>query len=273
MTDKPILRKLTIADVVAAMALSTEAGWNQTADDWRMLIELSPQGCLAIEIDGEIASTATLTCYATRLAWVGMVLTRIKHRGQGYAMRLLKESLRVADELGVESVKLDATNLGQPLYEKLGFRAEQPVERWWRAGHEHANTESRPKPVAPNWWAADQDAFGVDRQALLEQLARRNAPFTTDNSYLLMRAGREISYLGPSVCESPLTAGKLMERALQSPSPGGWFWDLIVDNKPAVSLAQDLGFTPKRHLLRMVRGKDVRGNEGAVYALAGFELG
>ncbi len=64
-----------------------------------------------------------------------------------------------------------------------------------------------------------------------------------------------------------------MERALQSPSPGGWFWDLMVDNKPAVSLAQDLGFAPKRHLLRMVRGKDVRGNEGAVYALAGFELG
>ncbi len=137
------------------MALSTEAGWNQTADDWRMLIDLSPQGCLAIEIDGEIASTTTLTCYGTRLAWVGMVLTRIKHRGHGYAMRLLKESLRVADELGIESVKLDATDLGQPLYEKLGFRAEQTVERWWRAGHRHGNQDvDGPKPVAPNWRAA-----------------------------------------------------------------------------------------------------------------------
>jgi GNAT superfamily N-acetyltransferase len=273
MSDNPILRKLTVADVPAAMALSTEAGWNQTVDDWRMLIELSPQGCLAVEIDGEIASTATLTCYGTRLAWVGMVLTRIKHRGRGYAMRLLKESLRVADELGIESVKLDATDLGQPLYEKLGFRAEQSVERWWRAGHENARPKPAPEAVARDWQVTDRNAFGVDRTALLEKLAHRHAPLTIDDSYLLTRAGREISYLGPSVCDSPATARKLMQHALQNPSPGGWFWDLMVDNKPAVSLAQDLGFAPKRHLLRMVRGKDVRGNEGSVYALAGFELG
>jgi len=273
MTDNSIVRKLTIADLSAAMALSTEAGWNQTAHDWRVLIELSPQGCLAIEIDGEIASTATLTCYGTRLAWVGMVLTRIKHRGRGYAMRLLKETLRVADELGVESVKLDATDLGQPLYEKLGFRAEQPVERWWRAGHENANPKSATAPVAPTWQATDQNAFGVDRQTLLEKLTWHNPPLTLGNSYLLRRAGREISYLGPSVCDSPTIAQKLMERALQNPSPGGWFWDLLVANQLAVSLAADLGFAPKRHLLRMVRGKDVRGNENCVYALAGFELG
>ena len=273
MTGNPILRKLTIADVSGAMALSTEAGWNQTADDWRMLIELSPQGCLVIEIDGEIASTATLTCYGTRLAWVGMVLTRIKHRGRGYAMCLLKETLRLADELGIESVKLDATDLGRPLYEKLGFRAEQPVERWWRAGNENVHPESKPTPAVSDWQAADQNAFGVDRRPLLDKLARRNPPLTIGNSYLLSRAGREISYLGPSVCESPTSARNLMARALQSPSPRGWFWDLMVDNKPAVSLAQDLGFAPKRHLLRMVRGKDVRGNEGAIYALAGFELG
>jgi GNAT superfamily N-acetyltransferase len=273
MSGNPILRKLTIADVSGAMALSTEAGWNQTADDWRMLIELSPQGCLVIEIDGEIASTATLTCYGTRLAWVGMVLTRIKHRGRGYAMCLLKETLRLADELGIESVKLDATDLGRPLYEKLGFRAEQPVERWWGVGHHKPTTTSTAGSPAPNWQSADQNAFGVDRAALLEKLARRNSPLIIDNSYLLTRPGREISYLGPSVCEGPTTARNLMERALQSQSAGGWFWDLMVTNKPAVSLAQDLGFAPKRHLLRMVRGKDVRGNEAVVYALAGFELG
>ena len=273
MSDNPILRKLTITDVPAAMALSTEAGWNQTADDWRMLIELSPPGCLAIEIDGEVASSATLTCYGTRLAWIGMVLTRIKYRGRGYAMRLLKECLRLADEMGIESVKLDATDLGQPLYEKLGFRAEQPVERWWRAGHKNANTESRPKPAAPNWQSADQVAFGVDRASLLEKLAQRNAPLTIGNSYLLARSGREVSYLGPSVCDSPATARKLMERALQGPSQGGWFWDLMVANTSAISLGPDLAFAPKRHLLRMVRGKDVRGNESKVYALAGFELG
>src|SRR5215470_18787505 len=210
MSSTPLLRKLTVDDVASAQALSTEAGWNQTADDWRMLIELSPQGCIAIEMDGKVASTAVLTCYGTQLAWIGMVLTRIKYRGRGYAMRLLKECLRLADTLGVESVKLDATNLGQPLYEKLGFRAEQPVERWWRAGrHDATNAPSR-SPVAGNWKSADANAFGVDRSALLTKLAQRTAPLTGDDSYLLSRAGREISYLGPSVCSRQPTARRFI---------------------------------------------------------------
>jgi hypothetical protein len=33
---------LTEADVDAAVALSTEAGWNQTEADWRRLLALAP---------------------------------------------------------------------------------------------------------------------------------------------------------------------------------------------------------------------------------------
>jgi GNAT superfamily N-acetyltransferase len=254
--------------------LSAEAGWNQTVEDWRMLLELSPQGCLAIEIDGEVASTATLLCYGRRLAWVGMVLTQIKYRGRGFAMRLLKETLRLADEFGIESVKLDATDQGQPLYEKLGFRAEQPVERWWRDGTIESEIPNSPTDLTEGTWkSTDQLAFGVDRSDLLAKLGQRNTPLATTNAYLMTRPGRTISYLGPSVCDGPESARQLMQRALKTPSPGGWFWDLLLANKSAVVLAQDLGFAPKRHLLRMVRGKDLRGREQAVYAIAGFELG
>jgi GNAT superfamily N-acetyltransferase len=274
MSDGITLRTLTAGDLPAAVALSAEAGWNQTAQDWQMLLELSPRGCLTIEIDGEVASTATLLCYGRQLAWVGMVLTRIKYRGRGFAMRLLKETLRLADEWGIESVKLDATDQGQPLYEKLGFRAEQPVERWWRDGTVESESPTPAADLAEaNWKSADRIAFGVDRSDLLVKLAQRNAPLATANSYLLTRSGRTISYLGPSVCEAPQHARQLMQRALRTASRGGWFWDLLLANKPAVALAQDLGFAPKRHLLRMVRGKDLRGREEAVYAIAGFELG
>jgi GNAT superfamily N-acetyltransferase len=274
MSDGITLRTLTTSDLPAAVALSAEAGWNQTAEDWQMLLELSPRGCLTIEIDGEVASTATLLCYGRQLAWVGMVLTRIKYRGRGFAMRLLKETLRLADEWGIESVKLDATDQGQPLYEKLGFRAEQPVERWWRDGTVESESPTPPADLAEaNWKSADRIAFGVDRSDLLVKLARRSAPLATTNSYLLTRPGRTISYLGPSVCDRPQGARHLMQHALRTTSPGGWFWDLLLANQPAVVLAQELGFVPKRHLLRMVRGKDLRGREEAVYAIAGFELG
>lgn len=273
--SREILRKLTTDDVPAAVALSTEAGWNQTADDWRMLIELSPEGCLAIEVDGTIASSATLLCYGCRLAWIGMVLTKIKHRGRGFARRLLGETLALADRMGIESVKLDATDQGQPLYEKLGFRAEQPVERWWRPGWAQAAHSgfSAMTNIATNWQAADAAAFGVDRSQLLTKLSQRSAPLMVANSYLLTRPGREIAYLGPSVCDSSANARNLFESALQAGSSGGWYWDLMIENALAVTVAKDLGFAPKRHLLRMVRGNDLRGQEQSIYALAGFELG
>ncbi len=79
-----------------------------------MLIELAPESCLAIEIDGELAATTTLLCYESRLAWVGMVLTKIKFRGKGLARRLMSEALKLADQNKIETVKLDATGPGPP---------------------------------------------------------------------------------------------------------------------------------------------------------------
>ena len=129
-----ILRRLAASDLPAALDLSEQAGWNQTADDWRTLIDLAPKGCLAIEVDGELAATTTLLCYGRRLAWIGMVLTKKSYRGQGFARRLLTQALSLADQTAIETVKLDATDQGQPLYEKMGFRSEQAVERWTRPG-------------------------------------------------------------------------------------------------------------------------------------------
>ena len=271
----PILRRLWAGDIPAALELSTEADWNQTAEDWQLLIDLAPESCLAIETEGELASTATLLCYGQRLAWVGMVLTRIAYRGRGYASRLLLETLRLADQLRVETVKLDATDQGQPLYEKLGFRSEQPVERWSRPASAYIpiQPQSHDSTHADSWQSADRRAFGVDRSRLLGRLARRNPPIADGQSYLLTRAGRVTSYLGPSGADAPKTALNMIERALQSPSTGGWSWDLLLENADAVALARYLGFVPKRHLLRMVRGKDLRAEDASIYAIAGFELG
>lgn len=269
------LRRLLEGDIPAAMQLSAEAGWNQTAEDWQMLIERLPEGCLAIEVDGELASTATLACYGRRLAWLGMVLTKTCYRGQGFARRLLTEALSLADEMKIETVKLDATDQGEPLYSKLGFRREQPVERWVRPGYNAFPKTHLPVDMhfSSNWHAGDSAAFGVDRSDILQRLGRRKQPLSVAHSYLLSRAGRIYQYLGPCIADTPACARALVENALQMPSPEGWAWDLLPANAAAVAIAQDCSFTPKRRLMRMVRGKDLRAQENRIYAIAGFELG
>ena len=267
-----ILRRMNASDISAAVQLSAQAGWNQTDEDWRLLIELAPEGCLAMELDGELAATTTLFCYGRQLAWVGMVLTKLPYRGRGLARRLLTEALALADRKGIETVKLDATDQGKPLYEKLGFRSEQAVERWARPGPADGPVPSAGAHRAEEWRASDSKVFGVDRSQLLEKLASRNPPFSAGHSYLFTRPGRQAAYLGPCVCDGPGTARILVERALQIASPA-WYWDLLRKNENAVAIAQELGFTPNRRLLRMIRGKDLPAREESIYAIAGFELG
>jgi GNAT superfamily N-acetyltransferase len=270
-----ILRRLAAPDLPAALELSEQVGWNQTADDWRLLLDLAPEGCFAIEVDGELAATTTLLCYGRRLAWIGMVLTKKSYRGRGFARRLLTQALSVADQTAIETVKLDATDQGRPLYEKMGFRSEQAVERWTRPGTGRATGTTEPvERPAENWRIADHRAFGANRSELLERLARRGQPhFVMDGSYWLTRPGRYSYYLGPSVCDAPRTARGLIERALSTAGYRDCSWDLFPTNAGAAAIARDLAFTPTRRLQRMVRGKDLHTNNDSIYAIAGFELG
>jgi len=273
MAEQGKLRRLSADDVPAALGLSMQAGWNQTADDWRMLIELAPQSCLAMDVDGELAATTTLLCYGQRLAWIGMVLTKAEFRGRGLARRLLSEALKLVDQMNIETVKLDATDQGKPLYEKSGFRSEQAVERWSRDGGGNSLALYSASNFLPDKWRAkDFEAFGADRSQLLEKLAQRNPVLIVSESFLFARSGSKTVYLGPCVSDDAMATRTLIERCVQS-TKASISWDLLPKNHNAVAIAKELDFTPRRYLTRMVRGKELHAKEQSVYALAGFEFG
>jgi GNAT superfamily N-acetyltransferase len=271
MGEQIVERWLRSEDVSAAFELSAQAGWNQTEDDWRRLVELAPESCWAIEIDGRLAATTTLLCYGRRLGWIGMVLTVQEYRRRGLARRLLTKALEQADHMGIETVKLDATEQGRPLYEQFGFRHEQETERWARSGDGAQLLPSRPDPEEV-WRDSDSLVFGTDRTQLLRKLAHRSSSVSRSRSYLFARKGRVTAYLGPCVSEDSATACLLVQQVTQD-THCAWSWDLLPRNRQAPAIARDLGFSPQRHLVRMARGKDLRGKDGLIYAIAGFELG
>jgi GNAT superfamily N-acetyltransferase len=274
------LRLIKASDFAAALELSRAAGWNQTPEDWRMLLELAPDRCLGIEAEGRLVATTTLLCYQQRLAWIGMVLTHPDHRGRGFARRLIAAALDRADSLGVETVKLDATEQGRPLYEGFGFRAEQPVERWSRSAlpklqaPETRPAESKnPSSLLQALRELDTQAFVADRSIMLQELAQRSSLHSSPNAFLFARAGRATEYLGPCIAADSAAAQAIIASAINSSAHTDWSWDLLPANKDAVTLASELGFTRQRCLTRMVRGKPLHGRDEMVYAIAGFELG
>lgn len=266
------LRRLRAEDIPSAAQLSAQAGWNQTEEDWRTLLDLSPEGCLAIEVDGHVAATTTLLCYGRKLAWIGMVLTKAEYQRRGFARRLLAQALEMANQMGIATVKLDATDQGQPLYESFGFRSEQEIERWSRSGEDVPQPPAGRTSLEEPWRELDSLVFGADRSQLLARLAQLNPPRSISQSYLFSRPGRVSAYLGPCISENPGTARRMIEECVQN-TRCGWSWDLFPRNQDAVALARDLGFSPRRHLVRMARGKELREKKNAIYAIAGFELG
>src|ERR1017187_7701387 len=115
------------------MRIKEAAAWNQTETDWHNLLRLAPETCFGLECDGVLAATVTAVCYERRLAWIGMVLTDPAHRRRGFARRLMEHAIEALTARQMEWIKLDATEMGAPLYRQLGFEPECGIERWGAA--------------------------------------------------------------------------------------------------------------------------------------------
>ena len=102
-----------------AVRLSAEAGWNQTVDDWRVMLRHG-QGWGRFTQAGQLVATTLLLPYDQRLGWLAMVLVAERHRHRR-ASALLKEALQRCDELGL-SAGLDATPDGRRVYRTHGFK-------------------------------------------------------------------------------------------------------------------------------------------------------
>lgn len=261
-------RLLTTDDIPALCQLSGAAAWNQTPADWERMIRLEPNGCFCIEQDDRVVATTTLLTYGRDLGWVGMVLTHAEYQRRGYARLLVTAALELAIVRGIRCVKLDATEQGRPLYHSLGFEDEQPIQRWTGRPQVEASgaAEYGPSPL----FHIDLAAFGADRSKFLNTLGR---PMIAGGAFAMHRDGALAHHLGPCVARDSESAGRVIRGVLATRPDEPWLWDLLPSNEPARLLAEQLGFQPSRHLMRMVRGPSLRGAERMMFAIAGFEAG
>jgi GNAT superfamily N-acetyltransferase len=279
------------SDIPSAMELSAAASWNQTPEDWHRILHLSAKSCRCIKDAGKVVATTTLLPYGTRLAWIGMVLTRPQYRRQGLARRLMEDAIFGAEREGIRTLKLDATDEGRPLYESLGFVVEKIVERWSldrkievmdrNADGGVSAACSVGQEISDDLFAQDAATFGVSRRALLKLLSTSGECSVTSHGYAFSRSGTAARYLGPCIADSETEASRLIAAQLDGCSldrhAGSqlrrWHWDLFPTNSGALRCARKFGFTRSRALWRMRRGEAIENNDAMVYAIAGFELG
>lgn len=276
------IRPMTVDDLPFGMKLKEQAGWNQLEADWRRLLDLEPAGSFLAERDGTPAGTVT-TCRFGAIAWVAMMLVGEAFRSQGIGRALMTAALDDLEGRGIPTVRLDATPMGRPLYESLGFVEESTFARC-RGVFPRGPAADRPPEVVPgerfeSIAALDREVTGTDRGRLLARLAqeyprslRMRGRGRSLDGFLMARPGIRAWQIGPCIADA--SAGpRLLEDALEAHEGGAAIIDVPTAHPDASAVAESLGFRRERLLTRMVRGEPVQERPAWIWASAGPEKG
>lgn len=268
------IRTLSNSDLDNALELCRQNGWNQVKSDWERLLTLHPNGCFAALLGDRVIGTVTTTRYQHHLAWIGMMLVDERFRRRGIARELMTRSLTTLQENHVRSIKLDATPLGQHVYQELGFQSEWTFSRWQRPARQDSGDEpTTTHTLSSTQYDLDQEAFGVERVELLNMLSDASDCYVRAEAFGMLRPGGLADYLGPVVSRNEQDAEHII-RSLCQRSPNTVFWDVPTPNQMAIKLARQLGFEPMRELTRMWLGSNFdAGNPRLQYAIAGPATG
>ena len=272
---------MTIGDLGLGMKLSGQAGWNQTEADWRRFLELEPEGCFVGELNGRSVGTTT-TCVFRKTAWIAMVLVDVSARHNGVGTRLLEHSIDYLKARQAGTIRLDATSLGRPIYEKLGFSADYTLARFEGiapAFKECSAVVEATPDMSGDLLEFDKRMTGRERVKMLGRLfdefpgetriVRRAGEI---EGFIAVRAGANAIRIGPCTA-TPAAGPALLSDALNRCAGEPVLVDVPLDNVEAVKIVESSGLTIQRSFTRMSRGPKITDNVQASWASSGAEKG
>lgn len=280
---EPRIRLLEADDLPQVLALSTEANWNQTSNDWRFFLEHAHAYGIEHADAGVIATTVAWDV-PPQTSWIAMVLVAKAWRGRGFAGRLMRHAIGEAEARG-KAAALDATHLGEPVYRRMGFGGEERVARMFAespsdALHDFSCFRLQESMLAE---AADLDASGsgFQREVMLRDRFRRMPEAAwghRDGSSKLDgvvfgREGRVAGQIGPLFASDVDLAKSLVASALTDWT-GPAFIDVPVRQAEFRRYLENCGFAVEREFKRMTRPAGVGSPDWQrTFAIAGPDIG
>jgi GNAT superfamily N-acetyltransferase len=276
------IRRMTAGDLSLGLRLSAQAGWNQTEADWRRFLKLEPEGCF-VAIGGEQPVATTAAFVFGTVGWIAMVLVDEAFRHRGVASRLVEHALIYLEKRGVRTTRLDATPLGRPVYERLGFQPEYSLVRMQGVLGPPANRSGFTLLSTDQMRAIgdlDQQLTNTPRHRLIQALYDERpeavaAGFTPAGlaGYAMWRAGRLAAQIGPAMALSPQAGTALLDRIQQQCPAGPVFADVPTENAAAVAWFTSRAWTVQRDYTRMSRGERFEDFPERIWASSGPEKG
>ncbi|MBW7889460.1 MAG: GNAT family N-acetyltransferase [Chitinophagaceae bacterium] len=280
------IKSVQAADSAALYTLSAAEGWNQSEADWLFFINNAQHKAIASFEKDRIIGSTTAVCYENRLAWIGMVVVQQAYRGMGIGKSLVQHVLNQLREFPF--IQLDATPMGLPLYQHLGFKEEDSIIRMVNPSVKPVETASKDSTILEvtrenisEIVSFDEGVFGVSRHSviryLLESCPRISGAIVGNNQlngFISGRPGRLFYQLGPVEANQYREAETLISYALKNLEGKSVVIDLPRDKEKMIDFLRDNGFTIQRSFSRMYYANEpLKGEKEKLFAIAGPEFG
>jgi GNAT superfamily N-acetyltransferase len=216
---------------------------------------------LARDGDGRVVATSVATRYASS-GWIGHVFVRPELRGRGLGTRMTSVALDVLQRAGCPTILLAATDLGRPIYERMGFAVESSYHEMRGTALPRTAELAPYRPLLPSDRGAlaelDRQVSGDDRGPILTRFqdfawgVSRNGNMA--GAAVPLPWGGAWAALLPGAGGAETAAFVRLLRTVGSIGP-----EVVLyppdENRQALDLLRDNGFEELRMVPRMVLGK------------------
>jgi ribosomal protein S18 acetylase RimI-like enzyme len=251
--------------VLEATACVVEGGWGTYRQFHAIFTSYAANRSCRVFLarDGErrVVGTAVATRYR-HTGWIGHVFVRPEVRGHGLGTRMTSVAMDVLQRAGCPTILLVATDLGRPIYERMGFEVESYYHEMRGTALPRTAELAPYRPLLPSDRAAlaalDRQATGDDRGSILTRFQdfawglSRNGGLA--GAAVPLPWGGAWAALLPGAADAEADAFVRLLRTAGSVGPEVTLYPPD-ENRQALDLLRENGFEELRTVPRMVLGK------------------
>lgn len=248
------------------MKLVTDRGWGWTPAQWEMLLSLGP-GFGAFDETG-LLGTTLVTPYPEMQAISGVLVGSWAER-RGIAGALISNILDAGPSV------LYATDMGEPLYRRLGFHSVGRASAYHGeiAGEAAGVTRRATADDLPAVVALDKAASGFTREAFWAHVFGGSSVYTphvAEDGFACTRVMGETLVIGPLVAPDAAAACEIIADVAAGAGPSR----VDVSDPNVEAFLLDKGYEMRGACALMVHGvDDVGGDRTRYFAPASLALG
>jgi RimJ/RimL family protein N-acetyltransferase len=226
---------------------------------------------IKLTMDNKIVGTGT-TIIHRDVAWLAHILVHPDHRNQGIGRFITQRLVETANEKNCKTIYLLATELGEPVYRKIGFepeteyvtyKGELQIEAWVDTHNIVTYADHLKEPIS----TLDTRVSGEDRMFHLEQHLSSGFVYVVDNiveGYYLPTLGDGLIIATTSEAGHALMTLRMTTKD---------FAVFPMDNESATAYIQQHSFTEIRRQKRMRLGVKRNWQPAYIYNRIGGNLG